>query len=297
MNKRNLEFLYEIGTLRHVPRTWRQFLNADFANVAEHTYRVMWISLLLAMQENHVSLEKVMLMALIHDIPESRAGDVHYISRQYTERNEELAIEDMVGGITGEAELLELYKEYERRECIEAKIVKDADTIDVDLELQEQAYRGFEGVRNAWHPNRKKNVATKLYTTSAKKLWPTIIKSNPHDWHLNGRNRHNGGDWKQKTEDPSEHVYTLLRTIPLGKVTTYGDIAAKVGIHSRQVGRILHENPDANINPCHRVVNAQGKLAPNYAFGGAEAQAKKLQEEGIEINNLKVNLTKHHVTL
>jgi len=46
--KRDVEFLFEVGTLRLIDRTWRQFGGANFANVAEHTFRVMWIAALIA---------------------------------------------------------------------------------------------------------------------------------------------------------------------------------------------------------------------------------------------------------
>ena len=38
--EKDLRFLYEIGTLRFVGRTWNQFLASGFANVTEHTFRV-----------------------------------------------------------------------------------------------------------------------------------------------------------------------------------------------------------------------------------------------------------------
>ena len=51
-NNRDVEFLFEVGCLRHVPRTWKQFLGVDFHNLAEHHFRVMWLSLILANKEN-----------------------------------------------------------------------------------------------------------------------------------------------------------------------------------------------------------------------------------------------------
>ena len=78
-------------------------------------------------------------------------------------------------------------------------------------------------------------------------------------------------------------VYALLKTIPKGKVTTYGQIARALGNPgaSRAVGNILHKNPDPVTIPCHRVVNRHGELSAAYAFGGREAQRKRLEEEGI----------------
>lgn len=80
-----------------------------------------------------------------------------------------------------------------------------------------------------------------------------------------------------------DKVYDFLKTIPKGTVTTYGQIAAHLGNPklARVVGNILHNNPDPTNIPCHRVVNARGEVAANFAFGGAEAQRKLLEEEGV----------------
>ncbi len=121
--KRDLELLYEIGCLRFLQRNWRQFLNADFQNEAEHTLRVIWIALIIAQYEKVVNKEKIIKMALIHDISESRTGDLHYVSRQYSARDEKKAIEDILKDTALEKELVPLWEEYEKRDSIEAKIL------------------------------------------------------------------------------------------------------------------------------------------------------------------------------
>ena len=79
----------------------------------------------------------------------------------------------------------------------------------------------------------------------------------------------------------SEKVYEIVESIPRGKVLTYGILAELVGItNPRVVGNILHSNPYEDSVHCHRVVNAQGGLAPAFAFGGAEKQKEKLLKEG-----------------
>jgi len=194
-NKRDLELLYEVGCLRFLQRNWRQFLNADFSNETEHSYRVAWIALVLAKYEGVKDTGKVVKMALIHDLGESRSGDVHYISRLYTSRDEELAVEDIFLGTSLRNEMVELWKEYEKRETLEAKIVKDADNLDVEFELREQEAKG-ETLRKYWLEARKV-VFNNLYTASAKKMWKEIQTSNPHDWHFFARNRFTAGDWKK----------------------------------------------------------------------------------------------------
>lgn len=194
--KRDLEFLYEVGTLRFLERKWRQFLNPNFQNITEHKFRVVWIAMILAKHEKVKNIEKIIKMALIHDLAESRTGDADYVGRQYNERNEELAIEDMLEGTSLKDEFLSLVKEYEERKTIEAKIVKDADNLDVDLELQEQEAQGHT-LKKVWSKMRGTAVYDRLFTAAAKKLWKQIQTSNPHDWHVNARNRYTAGDWKK----------------------------------------------------------------------------------------------------
>ncbi len=211
---RNLEFLYEVGAFRFVSRTWRQFLNADFANNAEHSFRVAWIAMMLAKMEGAGDAEKILKMALVHDLPESRTGDVNYLSRQYTERHNEKAIHDVLGGTPLESEMIALWEEYEKRECLEAKIVKDADNLDVDFELYEQAARGETHQFN-YLAGRELVYKTQLFTKSAKKIWESLRGSNPHDWHLNAPNRLRAGDWaKAKQQLDADQAAKKARRAP-----------------------------------------------------------------------------------
>lgn len=93
-----------------------------------------------------------------------------------------------------------------------------------------------------------------------------------------------------------QKVYAFLKTIPKGKVATYGQIAAHLGNKhlSRVVGNILHQNPDPLNFPCYRVVNSKGCVADNFAFGGGEAQRKLLEQEGIVFeDNGRIDLAKY----
>lgn len=190
-----MEFLYEIGTLRLIPRQWARFLNTGTANLAEHHFRVMWLALIIAKYEGVKNTEKVLKMALVHDIAESRTVDVDYLSRQYVERNEELGIKDMLKNTAIEKEFLELSQEYEERKSKEAQIVKDADNLDIDMEIREQLARG-NSLAEEWKGFRSQVKRNNLYTKTAKKIWVGIYKSDPHDWHTKGRNRIKAGDWK-----------------------------------------------------------------------------------------------------
>ena len=80
-----------------------------------------------------------------------------------------------------------------------------------------------------------------------------------------------------------EKIYEVVKSIPKGKVATYGQVALLAGNPrwARVVGYALHVNPEPGIIPCHRVVNREGKVAPSFAFGGEGAQRQLLESEGI----------------
>ncbi|NDW13500.1 MGMT family protein [Bacteroides sp. 214] len=73
-------------------------------------------------------------------------------------------------------------------------------------------------------------------------------------------------------------VYEVLTVIPSGSVISYGEIAELLGkpAYSRMVGRALRIVPEGLSLPCHRVVNAQGRLAPGW-----EEQRQLLLNEGV----------------
>ncbi len=80
-----------------------------------------------------------------------------------------------------------------------------------------------------------------------------------------------------------EKIYEVVKSIPEGKVATYGQVAFLAGNPrwARVVGYALHVNPEPGTIPCHRVVNREGRVAPGFAFGGEGVQRQLLEAEGI----------------
>jgi O-6-methylguanine DNA methyltransferase len=78
-------------------------------------------------------------------------------------------------------------------------------------------------------------------------------------------------------------VWSALRRIPVGKVATYGDIAAHIGRprSARAVGQACGSNPIVLFVPCHRVVAANGGLG---GFGsGLDTKEALLRHEGVSV--------------
>ncbi len=94
--------------------------------------------------------------------------------------------------------------------------------------------------------------------------------------------------------DKYKAVYGLLRRIPKGKVTTYNELASKVNITPREVGRILSRNDHPQKYPCYKVVRTDGSLG-GYTINGKNNEKtlsikmKKLLRDKVKINNNKVD--------
>jgi methylated-DNA-[protein]-cysteine S-methyltransferase len=78
-------------------------------------------------------------------------------------------------------------------------------------------------------------------------------------------------------------VMEALARVPYGVVTTYGELAAKVGNPgaARAVGSFMNRNPVPIVLPCHRVVGANGSLV-GYG-GGLERKERLLRLEGASL--------------
>ena len=84
----------------------------------------------------------------------------------------------------------------------------------------------------------------------------------------------------------------LLKKIPKGKVTTYGELAKECNTSPRAVGSIMRGNQHPEEYPCYKVVSASGNI------GGYCGQTKGkmivtkinlLKKDGIEIKNGKID--------
>jgi putative hydrolases of HD superfamily len=181
INQRDIELFFEIGSLCHMTRGWTQHVGMRTASVSEHIYRVMWIAIALARIEG-ANESKTLRMAFVHDLVETRTSDLSYVQKVYVQANEAKAAEEIFDG-TSFNDYKELLDEYERRECLEAKIVKDADNLDISFEIKELEERGSQ-VAKRWQTETRPIVREKLYTDAARELWDAIQDAKPDDWHL-----------------------------------------------------------------------------------------------------------------
>ena len=148
--------------------------------------------------------------------------------------------------------------------------------VKVDPEWRDLWRSAYESVIPGWHQN--------------KEHWNTIIL----DGTVPDREikRMIAESYDLISDSPTRRIYEAVKRIPKGKVATYGQVAALAGNDrmSRAVGNALHRNPDPEGTPCYRVVNSKGELSGEFAFGGAGAQARLLEADGIEVRDGRVDL-------
>lgn len=174
-------FLFEIGSLRKLPRAHMQtLLTNDLSdNIASHSYRVSAIGYFLAKQEK-CDINKVVLMCLFHDVAEARSGDQNWVHKKYVKVYEDEIIKDQLKKL--DSDLYKICTEYDERATAEAKVAKDADLIDQILLLKEYEWQGSKEA-TIWL--RDKAEGKKLYSKSAKKLAKEIVGQDPNEWWKN----------------------------------------------------------------------------------------------------------------
>ena len=91
-------------------------------------------------------------------------------------------------------------------------------------------------------------------------------------------------------------VFALVRACPAGNVTTYGWLAAAIGMpgHARLVGWIMNGVPAEARVPAHRVVNRIGVLTGAWAFGHPDTMAGLLRAEGVAFDEKGRVVMKQH---
>jgi methylated-DNA-protein-cysteine methyltransferase related protein len=81
-----------------------------------------------------------------------------------------------------------------------------------------------------------------------------------------------------------ERVYGIVRSTPVGRVMTYGQIALILGegYTARTVGYVMHGSPEDV--PWQRVINSQGKCSTGWLTMPVNLQQELLEAEGVEFN-------------
>jgi putative hydrolase of HD superfamily len=180
-----LSLLIELQRLKGLDRTgWTlRGLPNGTESVAAHSFGVSVTAMLLADEMKargvKVDTERVLRMALIHDWAETRIGDMPRTAKDYfgsdvRKEAETKAFADMVAGTAAETPLSRLHHDYERRDSVEARVVKAADILDLLIQAYALERAGARGLDEFWEittkydfqlPSAARDVITDLLQT------------------------------------------------------------------------------------------------------------------------------------
>ncbi len=180
--KQIVNFFFELGMLKKTPRSGYQFLGSGRESVAEHVFRVATIGFTMARLDEQADAFTVMRMCLFHDIPESRTGDLNYVNKHYVEVKEDQAIKDLAQTLPFGNEIQGLLEEFQKGETLEAQLARDADQLDLILELKEHQDLGNRYAKDWIHFALKR-----LKTDLGKKLATQILETDSTAWWFEGR--------------------------------------------------------------------------------------------------------------
>ena len=160
-----LSTLIELQRLKRLDRTgWiLRGLPNGTESVASHSFGVSVTAMLLAdkfiAQGIVINVEKVLRIALLHDWAEVRVGDMprtatSYFGAEARKQAETAAFSDIVSELD-DGEYASLYNDYERRESLEARLVKAADVLDLLVQVLALERAGARGLDEFWEVAEK----------------------------------------------------------------------------------------------------------------------------------------------
>jgi putative hydrolase of HD superfamily len=161
-----LSTLIELQRLKRLDRTgWTlRGLPNGTESVASHSFGVSVTAMLLAdkFAAHGIAIdpEKVLRIALLHDWAEVRVGDMPrtatlYFGSDARKQAETAAFLDVVDTVDSDATYANLYADYERRESLEARLVKAADIIDLLIQVYALERAGARGLDEFWEVAEK----------------------------------------------------------------------------------------------------------------------------------------------
>jgi putative hydrolase of HD superfamily len=171
-------YLFEVGSLKNLPRAgWLRLMRFP-ESVAEHSFRVGVVGMVLAAIEG-ADVGHTSALCLLHDSPEARTGDVTAVGRAYvtTEPAENVTVHQTSGMPEDVAKVFQdLVAEYEAGETPEARVARDADKLESLLQAVEYQAQGYD--TTPWQDTS----LTALRTDAGRRLARAIMAADPHSW-------------------------------------------------------------------------------------------------------------------
>jgi putative hydrolase of HD superfamily len=177
--KHIVNLLFQARILKALPRSGYHFLGAGKESVAEHVYMTAFIAWVLSRMVPEVDSLRLISMALLHDLPEARTGDLNYVQKKYLLAEEEKAIADTFRGLPFADGAIELLAELDAGETEEAKLARDADQLALIIDLKGLSDIGFTPP-GKWLPP----VLERLRTEAGKRLAQSVLETESDGWWL-----------------------------------------------------------------------------------------------------------------
>lgn len=155
---RLVDLLLEATTLKRIPRTgWAMRGVPQVESVAEHSFGVTFVALALAdaLQDQSLELEKVLVMALLHDLAEVRLTDlpvstVRLIPAAVKSGAEAATIADLLAPLPAAGRWQALWQELKDQSSPEGRLVRDADKLEMMVQCLRYEQAGSRGLDEFW---------------------------------------------------------------------------------------------------------------------------------------------------
>ncbi len=171
------DLLFEACFLKRLPRSGYAFLGRGSESVAEHTFAAAFIAFVMTQLHPEADALRLISLALVHDLPEARTGDINYLQRLYTRADESRAVADMTAGIPFGNLLTGLLNEFNEQRTLESLLAHDADQLALILDLKPVDESGYEPVREWLTAARGR-----LKTDTGRRLARSILEGNSSRW-------------------------------------------------------------------------------------------------------------------
>ncbi len=178
-----VNLLNEVGMLTHIPRSGFAFLGSGEQSVAEHSFRMTLVAYALArLVDAPIDQHKLMIMCLVHDLPEARIGDLNYVQKKYVTPDLDKALVDLAAGSFLGPEIAAWIQEYEQGDSLEAQLARDADQLELLLVLKREEELGNQRAKD-W----MENALQRLKTSVGKQMGEAICRTFSDDWWLSDK--------------------------------------------------------------------------------------------------------------
>ena len=163
------EFLLEACFLKQIPRSGYQFLRAGRESVAEHVYCTTMIALVLSHLQPETDVRRLLSMCMVHDLAETRTGDLNHVQQHYLKSDESRALSDALEGLSFGDAIVDLIDEFNAAETPEAQLARDADQLALIVDLKNLDEVGYT-TPQTWLPEIVKRLRTKVGSDIARAI-------------------------------------------------------------------------------------------------------------------------------